>query len=45
MAYILNKTDGTPLITIPDKSTTGKDYSVTFIGKNYVSYGEALNES
>jgi hypothetical protein len=45
MAYILNKTDGTPLITIPDKSTTGTDYSVTFIGKNYVSYGEALNES
>ena len=45
MAYILNKTDGTPLVTIPNKSTTGTDYSVTFIGKNYVSYGEALNES
>jgi hypothetical protein len=45
MAYILNKTDGTPLVTIPNKSTSGADYSVTFIGKNYVSYGEALNES
>jgi hypothetical protein len=45
MAYILNKTDGTPLVTLPDKTTTGKDYSVTFIGKNYLSYGEALNES
>lgn len=45
MAYILNKTDGTPLVTIPDKTTTGADYSVTFIGKNYLSYGEALNES
>jgi hypothetical protein len=45
MAYILNKTDGTPLVTIPNKSTTGTDYSVTFIGKNYLSYGEALNES
>jgi len=45
MAYILNKTDGTPLVTIPNKSTTGTTYSVTFIGKNYLSYGEALNES
>lgn len=45
MSYILNKTDGTPLVTIPNKSTTGTDYSVTFIGKNTLSYGEALNES
>jgi hypothetical protein len=45
MAYILNKTDGTPLVTIPNKTTTGTDYSVTFIGKDTLSYGEALNES
>jgi len=45
MAYILNKTDGTALVTVADNATTGADYSVTFIGKNYLAYGEALNES
>jgi hypothetical protein len=45
MAYILNKTDGTALVTVLDNATTGTDYSVTFIGKNYLPYGETLNES
>jgi hypothetical protein len=45
MAYILNKTDGTALVTVADNATTGSNYSVTFIGKNYLAYGEALNES
>jgi hypothetical protein len=45
MAYILNKTDGTALVTVANNSTTGSDYSVTFIGKNYLPYGETLNES
>lgn len=45
MAYILNKTDGTALVTVEDNSTTGTNYSVKFIGKNYLSYGEDLNES
>jgi hypothetical protein len=45
MSYILNKTDGTALVTVEDNSTTGTNYSVTFIGKNYLSYGEDLNES
>jgi hypothetical protein len=45
MAYILNKTDGTALVTVANNSTTGTDYSVTFIGKNYLPYGESLNEN
>jgi len=45
MAYILNKTDGTALVTVANNSTTADTYSVTFIGKNYLAYGEALNES
>jgi len=45
MAYILNKTDGTALVTVADNTTTGSTYSVKFIGKNYLSYGEDLNES
>jgi hypothetical protein len=45
MAYILNKTDGTVLVTVANNSTTGTDYSVTFIGKNYLPYGESLNEN
>jgi len=45
MAYILNKTDGTALVTVLDNSTTGDNYSVSFIGKNYLPYGETLNES
>jgi hypothetical protein len=45
MAYILNKTDGTALVTVLDNATTGDNYSVSFIGKNYLPYGETLNES
>jgi hypothetical protein len=44
MAYILNKTDGTALVTVLDNATTS-DYSVSFIGKNYLPYGETLNEN
>lgn len=44
MAYTINKTNGEILLTVLDgtKDTAG---GLTFIGKNYVSYGEIQNEN
>ena len=44
MAYTINKTDGTIVATVEDgilDTTT----SLSLIGRNYQSYGEAFNEN
>ena len=44
MPYILNKTNGTIVATVPDASldlTT----DLTFVGRNYAGYGEVQNEN
>ena len=43
MAYIVNKTDGTPLVTITD-GTIDNTTSLTLFGKSYSGFGELLNE-
>lgn len=44
MPYIINKTDGTPLVTLND-GTVDTTTSVGLIGRNYVGYGEIQNEN
>ena len=44
MAYTINKTDGTILTTISD-GTLDTTTNLSFFGKNYAGYGEALNEN
>ena len=43
MAYIVNKTDGTALVTITD-GTIDNTTSLTLFGKSYSGFGELLNE-
>jgi hypothetical protein len=45
MAYIVNRSDGSVLATVPDGSVNTTSSSITLIGKNYAGYGEALNEN
>lgn len=44
MAYIITKTDGSELISVEDGSIDNTT-SLTLIGRNYFSYGEAQNEN
>lgn len=44
MPYIINKSDGTPLVTLSD-GTVDTTTSVGLIGRNYVGYGEIQNEN
>jgi hypothetical protein len=44
MSYTLNKTNSETLLTLLD-GTTSDAGGLTFIGKNYVSYGEIQNEN
>lgn len=44
MAYIVNKTDGTALVTITD-GTIDNTTSLTLFGKSYSGFGELLNEN
>ena len=44
MAYIVNKTDGTALVTITD-GTIDNSTSLTLFGKSYSGFGELLNEN
>lgn len=44
MSYIINKTDGSALITILD-GTTNNQTGITLIGRNYTTYGELQNEN
>jgi len=43
MAYIVNKTDGTAVVTITD-GTIDNTTSLTLLGKSYSGFGELLNE-
>ena len=43
MAYIVNKTDGTALVTITD-GTIDNTTSLTLFGKSFSGFGELLNE-
>ena len=43
MAYIVNKTDGTAVVTITD-GTIDNTTSLTLFGKSYSGFGELLNE-
>lgn len=43
MPYILNKTNGTVLVTLGDASID-RTTDLTFVGKNYAGYGEIINE-
>lgn len=44
MAYVINKTDGTELITLED-ATLDTTTSLTMVGRNYIGYGEIQNEN
>jgi len=44
MPYIINKTNGEPLLTLED-GTLNDDYSVGLLGKNTIGYGEVQNEN
>lgn len=45
MSYSLNKSNGTVLVTIEDGTTDSSSSSLTFVGQNYVGYGEILQEN
>jgi hypothetical protein len=45
MAYIINKTDGTILTTVPDGQIDSLSSDLTLIGKNFSGFGESLNEN
>lgn len=42
--YTINKTDGSIFVTVPQGSYVSQA-GITLIGKNYVAFGEALNEN
>ena len=44
MAYVINKSDGTALVTLED-ATVDNSTSLTLVGRNYIGYGEAQNEN
>jgi hypothetical protein len=44
MAYVINKSDGTALVTLED-ATVDNSTSITLVGRNYIGYGEAQNEN
>lgn len=44
MAYIINRYDGTQLVTVED-GTVNQTTEIKLIGKNYNGYGEAQNEN
>jgi len=45
MAYIINKTDGTPIASVADGQVDQLSTDITLIGKNYSGFGEFLNEN
>jgi hypothetical protein len=44
MPYIINRSNGTPIITLQD-GTVDTSTSVGLVGRNYVGYGEIQNEN
>jgi hypothetical protein len=45
MTYNINLTNGDPLVSVPDASVDVNFTSLTLVGKNFVEYGELLNEN
>lgn len=45
MTYKINKTDGNLLAELPDGTFDNSSSSITLIGKNVTSFGEAINEN
>lgn len=45
MPYIVTKTSGAALTTIPDNTINSSATSLTLVGKNYTGYGVFLNEN
>ncbi len=45
MSYILNKTDGTLLVTLVDGSIDTTSTDITLVGRNYKGFGEFINEN
>lgn len=45
MPYIVTKTSGSALTTIPDNTVNSTATSITLVGKNYTGYGVFLNEN
>lgn len=44
MPYVINRWDGTPIVTVEDGTVT-QSLDVKLIGKNYAGYGEIQNEN
>jgi hypothetical protein len=44
MAYVINRFDGSPLVVLED-GTLDTSTSLSFLGRNYVGYGEIQNEN
>jgi hypothetical protein len=45
MAYIINKTNGDPLITVDDGTADVTTTTLALIGRNFPGYGEYINEN
>jgi hypothetical protein len=45
MPYILYKSNGQKLVTVPDGSIESASTDLTFVGKNYAGYGEIQNQN
>jgi hypothetical protein len=45
MPYLINKSDGTTLTTVPDGQVDDITTDLVLIGKNYSGFGESLNEN
>lgn len=45
MTYRINKTDGNQLVDLPDGTFDTNTTSLTLIGRNVTSFGEAMNEN
>ena len=42
MSYILNKTDGTLLVTLVDGAIDTTSTDITLVGRNYKGFGDKL---
>lgn len=45
MAYTINRTDGTAIVTVPDGQIDQASTDIVLIGKNFSGFGEFLNEN
>lgn len=45
MGYVINKTNGSILVEVPDGTVDQTSTSLTLVGRNYNRYGEFINEN